>query len=87
MVGTDDLERIHQIAVLDFEFVDFFEEWLALVETQAPGLAARLPTVRTPGKDEAGGRHVYLRTAGDPIPSGKLARIGLAEKLGLVKAK
>src|SRR5262249_44252793 len=30
------------LLVLDFEFLDFYEEWLALVEAQAPGLALRL---------------------------------------------
>jgi hypothetical protein len=67
------------LLVLDFEFLDFFEEWLALVEAQAPGLAARLPTVRTPGKDEAGGRHVYARSSGPAVATGKLARITRAE--------
>jgi hypothetical protein len=67
------------LLVLDFEFLDFFEEWRALVEIQAPGLAARLPTVRTPGKEEAGGRHVHARSAGPPVKTAKLARITRAE--------
>jgi putative DNA primase/helicase len=67
------------LLVLDFEFLDFYEEWLALVEAQAPGLAARLPMVRTPGKDEAGGRHVYARSTGPAVPTSKLARITRAE--------
>jgi putative DNA primase/helicase len=67
------------LLVLDFEFLDFFEEWLALVEAQAPGLATCLPTIRTPGKEEAGGRHVYVRSSGPAVASGKLARITRAE--------
>lgn len=68
-----------RLLVIDFEFLDFFEEWLALVDAQAPGLAARLPLVRTPGKDDAGGRHAYARTSGPAVPTGKLARITRAE--------
>jgi putative DNA primase/helicase len=67
------------LLVLDFEFLDFHEEWAALVEAQAPGLVARLPLVRTPGKEEAGGRHTYVRTSGSPVGTGKLARVTRAE--------
>jgi hypothetical protein len=67
------------LLVIDVEFLDYFEEWAALVETQAPGLLARLPTIRTPGKDESGGRHVYARSAGPTIGSDKLARMSRAE--------
>ncbi|MCI0464667.1 MAG: bifunctional DNA primase/polymerase, partial [Gemmataceae bacterium] len=67
------------LLVLDFEFLDFFEEWRALVEAQAPGLTARLPTVHTPGKDEAGGRHVYARSSGPAVRSHTLARMKRAE--------
>jgi hypothetical protein len=65
--------------VLDFEFLDFFEEWAILVDFQAPGLAARLPIVRTPGRDEAGGRHVHARCSTVPVRSAKLARFTRAE--------
>jgi putative DNA primase/helicase len=67
------------LLVLDFEFLDFFEDWRELVEAEAPGLTARLPTVGTPGKDPKGGRHVYARKAGAPAPTGKLARISREE--------
>jgi hypothetical protein len=67
------------VFVLDCEFLDLFEEWVALVEAQAPGLIARLPIVHTPGKDEKGGRHVYARSSGPAVPSRKLARITAAE--------
>jgi hypothetical protein len=67
------------LMVVDFEFLDFFDEWVALVEDQAPGLTAKLPTVRTPGKETIGGRHVYLRSAAAAMPSRKLARMTRAE--------
>jgi putative DNA primase/helicase len=67
------------LLVVDVEFLDFFDEWFALVDAQAPGLVACLPQVRTPGKDQAGGRHVYVRTGGAPVPTGKLARMTRAE--------
>jgi hypothetical protein len=63
------------LLVLDFEFLDFFEEWRELVDAANSGLVARLPIVRTPGKGEVGGRHVYARTSGPAVPTGKLARI------------
>jgi hypothetical protein len=65
--------------VLDIEFLDHFEEWVRLVEAQAPGLLARLPIIRTPGKDVAGGRHVYGRTLEPTLPSAKLSRMTQAE--------
>jgi hypothetical protein len=68
------------LLVLDFEFLDLFEEWCALVETARPGLVARLPVVETPGKcDTMRGRHVYARSSGPSVPSNKLARITKAE--------
>jgi hypothetical protein len=68
------------LLVLDFEFLDFFEEWCALVETARPGLVARLPAVETPRKCETmRGRHVYARSSGPSVPSNKLARITKAE--------
>lgn len=65
--------------VLDFEFGDFFEEWSELVAFQRPGLLETLPIVRTPGKDEDGGRHVYGRAHASAVPTRKLARITQAE--------
>jgi hypothetical protein len=65
--------------VLDFEFLDLFDEWLILVKIQAPGLTAGLPIVRTPGRDEAGGRHVHARCSAIPVRSAKLARISKVE--------
>jgi hypothetical protein len=62
------------LLVLDFEFRDFFQEWCELVEAVSPGLVARLPVVRTPGKSKKNrGMHVYFRSAGPPVPTRKLA--------------
>lgn len=66
------------LAVLDFEFLDFYVRWCSLVEGELPGLLLRLPTVKTPGKDAEGGRHVYVRCP--EVYSGrKLARISKEE--------
>src|SRR5262249_60199257 len=51
----------------------------ALAGAPAPGAAARLPRGGPPGKDGGGGRHVYARSAGPPVKTGKLARITRAE--------
>jgi hypothetical protein len=67
------------LLVIDFEFHDIYEEWTSLVESQIRGLTSKLPTVRTPGKEDGGGRHVYVRSAGAAVPSHKLARITSAE--------
>jgi hypothetical protein len=61
--------------VLDIEFLDLFEEWKALLEAVRPGLLARLPLVRTPGKEESGGRHVHARCTAQAVATAKLARI------------
>jgi len=66
------------LMVLDVEFTDFWEEFAALVEAERPGLLARLPLVRTPGKDANGGRHLYFRSPA-PGRSRKLARLTEAE--------
>jgi hypothetical protein len=66
------------LAVVDFEFADFWEEFRALLEGARPGLLGHLPVVKTPGKDEGGGRHVYFR-ARQPVATGKLARLTEAE--------
>ncbi len=63
------------LLVIDVEFLDIYTEWSELVEARRPGLLARLPLVRTPGKDEDGGRHVYARSVGRIIRTQKLARI------------
>lgn len=64
--------------VVDIEFLDFYEQWAELVEQQQPGLMARLPVVKTPGKTADGGRHVYSRC--EKIRrSAKLARISKDE--------
>jgi hypothetical protein len=65
--------------VIDIEFLDLYEEWAALVEAVRPGLLARLPLVRTPGKDESGGRHVFARSTATSVASSKLARFTKAE--------
>jgi P4 family phage/plasmid primase-like protien len=63
------------LLIVDIEYLEDFETWRSLVETIKPGLTARLPIVQTPGKEECGGRHVYVRTAGAAIKSQKLARM------------
>jgi hypothetical protein len=67
------------LLILDVEFPDFFAEWRDLVEAVRPGLLERLPIVQTPGKGKEGGRHVYARSSGPSVPTGKLARIGRTE--------
>jgi putative DNA primase/helicase len=64
--------------VLDIEFLDFLRDFGELVEAQAAGLIASLPLVATPGKDAAGGRHLYFRSPA-PLKTGKLARLTEAE--------
>ena len=66
------------LAVIDFEFADFWDEFRSLLEAARPGFLAHLPLVKTPGKDEGGGRHLYLR-ARRPVATGKLARLTEAE--------
>ena len=50
-----------------------------LVEAVEPGLVARLPLVRTPGKGKGRGRHVYARSSGPAVATAKLARMTRAE--------
>jgi putative DNA primase/helicase len=61
--------------VLDFEFLDFYSEWALLVEEVRPGLLDELPLVRTPGKEDSGGRHVHARCTAQAVATAKLARI------------
>jgi putative DNA primase/helicase len=74
------------LVVLDFETAAAFELWRQRVEIEAPGLLQRLPVVRTPGKVEAGGRHVYARVA-QPPGSPKLARTPAGKTLIEVKGQ
>jgi PHD/YefM family antitoxin component YafN of YafNO toxin-antitoxin module len=66
------------LGVFDFEFADFYDRWCLLVEEQLPGLLARLPVVKTPGKDADGGRHVYARLP-EVYAGRKLARVSKEE--------
>ncbi len=50
------------LGVLDVEYADYWELLTGLLEDEAPGLIDRLPVIKTPGKNEQGGRHVYFRT-------------------------
>jgi putative DNA primase/helicase len=68
------------LGVLDVEFLDVFRDFSELVEAQAPGLVPSLPLVATPGKDAAGGRHLYFRSR-SPLKTGKLARLTEEEAL------
>ncbi len=61
------------LGVIDVEYEDFWEAWSGIVEEQAPGLLARLPVVRSPGKDPTGGRHIYFRCIESVIATRKLA--------------
>lgn len=67
------------LVILDFEFTDYWEEFVALVEAERPGLVGRLPLVMTPGKDEGRGRHLYFRTKGETPRSTKLAKMTAEE--------
>jgi hypothetical protein len=69
-----------RLAIVDVEFFDVWGEYVALVDAEAPGLLERLPQVKTPGKDAAGGRHVYFR-APSPVSSAKLAKTTKADAL------
>lgn len=60
------------LTVIDIEFFDIFLQWAELVNAVEPDLLGCLPLISTPGKDEAGGRHVYFRAA-NPIKTEKLA--------------
>jgi hypothetical protein len=55
------------LVVLDFEDRRAFDRWAARVNEVAPGCLDSLPIVETPG----GGRHVYYRQAGGPVPAGQ----------------
>ena len=47
------------LEILDFDALELFAPWCALVDARCPGLVARLPQVQTPSD----GRHVYYRCA------------------------
>lgn len=68
------------LTVIDIEYMDYFEEFHKLVESQAPGLLARLPIVATPGKTDSGGRHLYFRMT-NPPRSAKLAKFSADEAI------
>jgi hypothetical protein len=68
------------LTIIDIEFADIYEEYAALVETEVPGLLARLPVVKTPGKHESGGRHIYFRGP-LALPGTKLASTTTADAL------
>jgi putative DNA primase/helicase len=60
--------------ILDFETLELFDQWAALIEEQRPGLVAALPRVQTPGHlDEGPGIHLHLNVD-QPPSSVKLAR-------------
>lgn len=58
------------LEVLDFDDRKTFEAWAVKLETDCPGLLARLPIVTTPDD----GRHVYYRLKSRPAGNRKLAR-------------
>lgn len=68
------------LGVIDCEYTDFYEAFAELVERSAPGLLARLPKVRTPGKDASRGVHVYVRCDA-PIAGGVCVRMNADEAL------
>lgn len=64
--------------VFDFEYLDYYSAWEAELSTECRQVLETAPHVRTPGKDEAGGRHVYIRWPG-VLRSTKLARMSHEE--------
>lgn len=67
------------LLILDFEFVDFWEAFVEAAQAILGDCIEALPLVRTPGKTESGGRHLYLRTDGQAVSTGKLARLTAEE--------
>jgi putative DNA primase/helicase len=64
------------LIVLDFETIDGFRRWGALLNEAERAALARSPVIRTP----KGGRHVYVRTT-EPVRGCKLARTVKGETL------
>jgi putative DNA primase/helicase len=56
------------LETLDFETVDAYRAWRALVEARVPGLTGRLCWVRTPGHLEGPGLHGRYRCPGVVLP-------------------
>lgn len=76
------------LGVLDFEFSDLYEQWIALMWEEHGELLAKLPVVVTPGKDASRGRHVYFRCE-STVRGRKLAKLSKqeVERRGLESGK